>query len=73
MFRITHAGTAATSGSVIDGQVFNRIMVRATVDAVVEIDGYSIAIDTDDTWVTFETIGNKFEIASGTVNYVVFG
>lgn len=73
MYRVTHSGTGATAGSIISGQVFNRIMAKATVDAVVEIDGHAVAIATADSWVTFDCIGNSFEVVSGTINYVVFG
>lgn len=73
MYRVTHSGTGATAGSIISGQVFNRIMAKATADAVISINGHNIAIATGDSWVTFECIGNDFEVVSGTINYVVFG
>jgi hypothetical protein len=70
---ITHSGNGVTSGSIIDGPVFNRLMIRATADAVVTINGYSVNIDVDDAWVTIDGNGNSFAVTSGTVNYIVFG
>lgn len=71
--RITHSGNGVGASTPIDGQVFAQIMIRATADAVIKIGGKTVNIDTDDLWVTIPSAGNKFQIVSGTVNYIVFG
>lgn len=73
MNRVTHSGAGATAGSIISGQVFNKVMVKATANAVISIDGHDIVVTTADLWVTFECIGNSFAVVSGTIDYVVFG
>jgi len=71
--KVTHTGNGVTSSTPIDGQVFSKLMVRATADAVITIGGNSINIDTDDGWVTIEAQDNSFGVTSGTVNYILLG
>lgn len=74
MVSITYSADNAGTGTVIDGQVGARVMLRANGgDAEVEIDDHSITLFADDPWTTIEANFNKFEITSGNVDYIVFG
>lgn len=74
MQRITHTGHAATASTPIDGQVGSYIALRASADAVVKIDDHQINLfAVDSYWFELEINFNKFEIVSGTVDYVICG
>lgn len=73
--KITHTGTNVGASTVINGQMFSSIQVRAIGGAaVVAINGHNIPLDNNDSyWSVFDTEGNKFVIVSGNVSYVIFG
>lgn len=72
--KITHTGHAVTASTPIDGQIGEYIAIRASADAVVKIDGHQFNLfATDSYWLELEINFNKFEIVSGTVDYVICG
>ena len=73
MYAVLKAGSGVTAGTIDVGFALYELKIRASVAAVVKINGQNVALAVTSEYQSFKVNADEFTVVSGTIDYVAIG